>query len=62
MERNDQRAARTIDEVFDMVAYIVGGKVIRPATGYLGPNGMVRGRMRRRGARRMAASSAPSSS
>ncbi|OYY66059.1 BrnA antitoxin family protein [Sphingomonas sp. 28-62-11] len=32
------------DEMFEMAAYIVGGKVIRPATGYLGPNGMVRGR------------------
>ncbi|MBX9730741.1 MAG: BrnA antitoxin family protein [Sphingomonas sp.] len=27
-----------------MAAFIVGSKVIRPATGYLGPNGMVRGR------------------
>ena len=37
------------DEMFDMAAYIVGGKVIREATGYLGPNGMVRGRPPKRG-------------
>ncbi len=37
------------DEMFDMAAYIVGGKVIREATGYLGPNGMVRGRPPQRG-------------
>ena len=32
------------DEMFDVAAFSVGGKVIRPATGYLGPNGVVRGR------------------
>jgi uncharacterized protein (DUF4415 family) len=32
------------DEMFKVAEYAVGGKVIRPATGYLGPNGVVRGR------------------
>lgn len=32
------------DEMFDIAEFSMGGKVIRPATGYLGPNGVVRGR------------------
>jgi uncharacterized protein (DUF4415 family) len=32
------------DEMFDIAEFSIGGKVIRPATGYLGPNGVVRGR------------------
>ena len=37
------------DEMFDIAAFSIGGKVIRPATGYLGPNGVVRGRPPSRG-------------
>ena len=38
-------APELTDEMLDMAAYIVGGKVIRAATGYLGPGGVVvRGR------------------
>ena len=32
------------DEMFEIAAFKIGDKVIRPATGYLGPNGVVRGR------------------
>lgn len=32
------------DEMFDIAEFSVSGKVIRPASGYLGPNGVVRGR------------------
>lgn len=32
------------EEMFEIAEVRVGGKVIRPATGYLGPNGVVRGR------------------
>lgn len=32
------------DEMFDIAEYAVGGTVVRPATGTLGPNGVVRGR------------------
>ncbi|WP_267381558.1 BrnA antitoxin family protein [Sphingomonas sp. GC_Shp_6] len=32
------------DEMFDAAEIAVGGKVVRPATGHLGPNGIVRGR------------------
>ena len=32
------------DEMFEIAEFAIGGKVIRPATGYLGPNGVVRGR------------------
>jgi uncharacterized protein (DUF4415 family) len=32
------------DEMFEIAEFSIGGKVIRPATGYLGPNGVVRGR------------------
>ena len=37
------------DEMFDITAFSIGSKVIRPATGYLGPNGVVRGRPPSRG-------------
>lgn len=32
------------DEMFEVAEFSIGDKVIRPATGYLGPNGVVRGR------------------
>lgn len=32
------------DEMLEHAEFAIGGKVIRPATGYLGPNGFVRGR------------------
>ena len=37
------------DEMFDIAEFSIAGKVIRPATGYLGPNGVVRGRPPSRG-------------
>lgn len=37
-------APELTDELLDVAEYSVGGRVIRPATGYLGPNGVVRGR------------------
>ena len=37
------------DEMFDIAAFKIGDKVIRPATGHLGPNGVVRGRPPLRG-------------
>ncbi len=37
------------DEMFDIAQFSIGGKVIRPATGYLDPNGVVRGRPPQRG-------------
>ncbi len=48
-EWDDPDLPELTDEMLDMAAYIVGGKVIREATGYLGPNGMVRGRPPQRG-------------
>ena len=36
-------APEWIDEMFEIAEFAIGGKVIRPATGYLGPNA-VRGR------------------
>lgn len=36
-------------EMVDAAELAVGGKVIRPANGYLGPNGVVRGRPPQRG-------------
>jgi hypothetical protein len=36
-------------EMLDIAEFSIGGKVIRPATGYLGPNGVVRGRPPARG-------------
>jgi uncharacterized protein (DUF4415 family) len=32
------------EELFETAEVSIGGKVVRPATGYLGPNGVVRGR------------------
>jgi uncharacterized protein (DUF4415 family) len=37
------------DEMFETAEYSIGRKVIRPASGYLGPNGVVRGRPPLRG-------------
>lgn len=37
-------APELTDEILDIAEFSIGGKVIRPATGYLGPNGVVRGR------------------
>jgi hypothetical protein len=37
------------DEMLDTAEFAIGGKVIRPATGYIGPNGVVRGRPPLRG-------------
>ena len=37
------------EEMAEVAEIAVGGKVIRPATGYLGPNGVVRGRPPLRG-------------
>ena len=37
-------APELTDELFEIAELSIGGKVIRPATGYLGPNGVVRGR------------------
>ena len=42
-------APELTDELFDIAAFKIGDKVIRPATGYLGPNGVVRGRPPARG-------------
>lgn len=36
-------------ELADVAELRIGGKVVRPATGYLGPNGVVRGRPPLRG-------------
>ena len=41
---NDPDRPEWTDETFDVAEYAIGGKVIRPAAGYLGPNGIVRGR------------------
>jgi uncharacterized protein (DUF4415 family) len=32
------------DEILDVAEYRVGDRVVRPASGYLGPNGVLRGR------------------
>jgi uncharacterized protein (DUF4415 family) len=37
------------DEMFEIAEHRIGDTVIRPATGYLGPNGVVRGRPPSRG-------------
>ena len=42
-------APELTDEMLDIAEFSIGGKVIRPATGYLGPNGVVRGRPPSRG-------------
>ena len=42
-------APELTDEMLNIAEFSIGGKVIRPATGYLGPNGVVRGRPPLRG-------------
>ena len=42
-------APELTDEMLDIAEFSIGGKVIRPAMGYLGPNGVVRGRPPLRG-------------
>jgi uncharacterized protein (DUF4415 family) len=42
-------APELTEEFFRHAEIAIGGKVIRPATGYLGPNGVVRGRPPARG-------------
>ncbi|WP_081974433.1 BrnA antitoxin family protein [Sphingomonas taxi] len=37
-------APELTEEMMEIAELRVGGKVVRPATGYLGPNGVVRGR------------------
>lgn len=37
------------EEMFETAEHRIGDRVIRPATGYLGPNGVVRGRPPQRG-------------
>ena len=37
-------APELTEDFFRHAEHAIGGKVIRPATGYLGPNGVVRGR------------------
>ncbi len=37
-------APELTDEMLEIAEFAIGGKVIRPATGYLGPNGVVKGR------------------
>lgn len=48
-EWDDPDLPEWTDELFDIAAFSIGGKVIREATGYLGPNGVVRGRPPQRG-------------
>lgn len=43
-EWDDPDLPELTDEMLDVGELRVGEKVIRPATGYLGPNGVVRGR------------------
>lgn len=42
-------APELTDEMLDAAEFAIGGTMIRPATGYLGPNGLVRGRPPERG-------------
>ena len=37
-------APELTDEMFEIAEFSIGGTVIRPATGYLGPSGVVKGR------------------
>ena len=37
-------APELTEEMLEIAEFSIGGKVVRPATGYLGPNGVVRGR------------------
>jgi uncharacterized protein (DUF4415 family) len=43
LDSNDD-APELTDEMFEIAEFSIGGTVIRPATGYLGPNGVVKGR------------------
>jgi hypothetical protein len=43
-EWDDPDLPEWTEEMWDTAQFSIGGKVIRPATGYLGPNGVVRGR------------------
>ena len=43
-EWDDPDLPEGTEEMFDIAEFSIAGKVIRPATGYLGPNGVVRGR------------------
>jgi uncharacterized protein (DUF4415 family) len=43
-EWDDPDLPELTDEMMEVGEFRVGDKVIRPATGYLGPNGVVRGR------------------
>jgi uncharacterized protein (DUF4415 family) len=43
-EWDDPDLPELTDELLDVAEFSIGGKVVRPATGYLGPNGVVRGR------------------
>jgi len=43
LDPNDD-APEWTDEMFEHAEFAIRGKVIRPATGYLGPNGVVKGR------------------
>jgi uncharacterized protein (DUF4415 family) len=42
LDPNDD-APELTDEMFEIAEFSIGGTVIRPATGYLGPNGVVKG-------------------
>ncbi len=48
-EWDDPDLPELTEEMLDVAEYTAGGKVIRRATGYLGPNGVVRGRPPARG-------------
>ncbi len=41
LDPNDD-APEWTDEMFEIAEFSIGGTVIRPATGYLGPNGVVK--------------------
>jgi len=43
-EQSDPDLPEWTDEMFDAAELAIGGKVVRKATGYLGPKGVVRGR------------------
>lgn len=48
-EWDDPDVPEWTDEMFDIAEYAIAGKVIRPATGYLGPDGVRKGRPPQRG-------------
>lgn len=43
-EWDDPDLPEWTDEMFDIAEFRIGNEVIRPAAGYLGANGVVRGR------------------